>query len=709
CASWQSTMPASLRQLAQEVYTACNALSCWQARQRQRQAAAEGNQLARCESELRRTIRVLRRRRQAILRKIDAERPAYSLHPEHGRFCECAAHPAPDFVAASRAPRATAGPTAQRAVATEIHRLANERLSRLAEIARTELELAELKKQQTVPSAAAPNLTAMAGDYLRRLSVQAYRGMCVSCLGDPAGSYQVVIEDSAGRTSDYRDLPSGTKDQVYLAFCLAVSAAGAQRGWRLPLVLNAAFTDFPSRHIDEVLSVLRSCGSGQQILCLTRHEHVSDVARRMDIPVYQLSSPGSDERPSSEAPPADLVRLGGRSTPPAMANPREEPFQQLSSLEADYLLHEHDPIERSPSLDEQAAVRLRQHGIARVGDLLRISTADMALDLRGLGITLEMLETWQAQARLMCELRGLRPYDARILVACGIRSAEQLVRMQPGALRARVHDLSATPHGQTVMLSGTEGELSRVTDWIGAARSAVEQAARLRVNRLTDMSEGDVAYPPPLLSDGHHEVAERARRSRTGHRRYRERRTGSEQASRRHRDGHRAATGAEVPPEVEQDAVVALPGPAAVRRFYLQPADSIEAAPSIGQAMARRLQAIGLLTVADLLQANPETVAPRLAHRRIERDTVQRWQWQSELVCCVPGLRGHDAQLLVAAGITSPAQLAAATAEDLLRRVQQVAGTVEGKRVLRGGQEPDLAEVMDWIHSAGEARTLRAA
>jgi hypothetical protein len=125
--------------------------------------------------------------------------------------------------------------------------------------------------------------------------------------------------------------------------------------------------------------------------------------------------------------------------------------------------------------------------------------------------------------------------------------------------------------------------------------------------------------------------------------------------------------------------------------------------------MAERLSAIEIVTVGELLSADPETLAADLDHRRVDSDTVLDWQQQATLVCRVPMLRGHDAQLLVAAEVTTPEELAQCDAEDLFEAVQEIAQSREGRRIIRGGDPPDLAEVTDWIEYAQHKRELKAA
>ncbi|MEL7335916.1 MAG: DUF4332 domain-containing protein, partial [Planctomycetota bacterium] len=144
-------------------------------------------------------------------------------------------------------------------------------------------------------------------------------------------------------------------------------------------------------------------------------------------------------------------------------------------------------------------------------------------------------------------------------------------------------------------------------------------------------------------------------------------------------------------------------------RFYLHTESDIVDAPSIGPRTAERLRAIGIHTVADLLGADPEEVADQLNHRRFGADRIRAWQQQSILMCRIPELRGHDAQLLVAAGMLEAERLSECSPEWLLTQIDPVAESSEGKRILRGSSRPDLEEVTQWIRYAGQSRALAVA
>ena len=149
------------------------------------------------------------------------------------------------------------------------------------------------------------------------------------------------------------------------------------------------------------------------------------------------------------------------------------------------------------------------------------------------------------------------------------------------------------------------------------------------------------------------------------------------------------------------------PGAAGERTtFRLHPADPIVDAPGIGPKTAARFQKIGVEHVTDLLAGDPHDLADRLDTRWIVPEIVRDWQDQAALMCRVPNLHGHDVQILVAVGVTDPADLPGLTAEDLLGLTEPLVNTSEGSRILRGSSPPDLAEVTDWIAWARQARPM---
>jgi hypothetical protein len=143
-------------------------------------------------------------------------------------------------------------------------------------------------------------------------------------------------------------------------------------------------------------------------------------------------------------------------------------------------------------------------------------------------------------------------------------------------------------------------------------------------------------------------------------------------------------------------------------KFYLDRGQPIVNAPSIGNKTAEKMRAAGVKTVGELLASHPEKLAAKLDTPHIVPDVIRQWQAEATLVCRVPGLRGHDAQILVACGIDQPAELAECEPAELLELIQPFVDSSDGKRVLRGGTPPDLDEVAEWIEASQQARSLKA-
>jgi len=135
-------------------------------------------------------------------------------------------------------------------------------------------------------------------------------------------------------------------------------------------------------------------------------------------------------------------------------------------------------------------------------------------------------------------------------------------------------------------------------------------------------------------------------------------------------------------------------------RYRLALADAIEATPSIGPKTAERLGKLGLLTVSDLMQADPAKIAANVGDSRINATTVEGWQDESRLMLAIPGLRVTQSQLLVGAGYRYSEDIAEAQPEALAADILAFAATQSGRRLLRDGEPPDIEKIKAWIDAA---------
>lgn len=138
-------------------------------------------------------------------------------------------------------------------------------------------------------------------------------------------------------------------------------------------------------------------------------------------------------------------------------------------------------------------------------------------------------------------------------------------------------------------------------------------------------------------------------------------------------------------------------------RSRLMPEDPVIDAPSIGKKTARRLNRVGIFTVEDLLKCDSEEIVFELDVRHIDEPTLDDWKAQAVLMIEVPGLRVHDAQILVGAGIRSGDDLANASATKVFHASMGFLKTSEGARVVRDDHVLRETEVNEWIDLAKES------
>ncbi|MAI70220.1 MAG: hypothetical protein CMM01_04840 [Rhodopirellula sp.] len=419
---------------------------------------------------------------------------------------------------------------------------------------------------------------------------------------------------------------------------------------------------------------------------------------------------------------------------PAIGNPSMANDQRLSNVKEDtrmsnnpnvatttsaspFFLSVDSPIDQGPSIDAVAAARLRGLQVSHIVHLMQQDPCRLADALGLANVEANTIRRWQAECRLVCRVPNLRGFDARILVACGITTPATLAATPPLTLLHKVESFLATDRGQQVLLSGSSHELARITGWIATANSQGLASQTDQTNKQSGPSSRN--KQAVSAADDHRrsttkhgtDVAPALKRNHLGEHTRRQKRKHAQV-------NHTSETNRTSFVQFEQHAPVDGQAPATTTeveteirelRFYLQQDAPVVDAPSIGERMEERLQAIGVYTIQDLLDGDAEQIAEQLDHRRVDADTVLQWQQQTTLVCCIPMLRGHDAQLLVAADIVTPEDLAGWDAEELFQIIDPIARSKEGKRILRGGNLPDLEEVSDWINFAQHNRELQAA
>ncbi len=584
---------------------------------------------------------------------------------------------------------------------------------------------------------------AEASAYLQRLTLGRY----TSFHFEPA-TRELSIRGADGQLLPPSALSRGTLDQAALSFRLALVAEYARRGVRLPLVLDDVLVDSDEGRLASAVEVLREVATqGQQVVFLTCQEHLSDLFDEHGFPVRMLT--GGLRRASRPSP----VRI----TPPSrttvevvashsmviesVATPRPlpvdssitrhpsepvvSPFPHIVENtdrdeatvrvrvqpEGPYWLRIDSPIGLLPSLGTQMERRLGTMGIGSLGDLILLDINTVGEELVSLQISPAQVRQWQAEARLLCCVPDLTGPEAQLLAAIGIQNPVELGAEDADALwrrieRARRQDSEAW---QSWMSDRTDWpDVDRLRGWTRNGRRAMSlraasQWAGWRPRRLQDLEQGDWDQWSPDRKRAEREP--RAPRAFLGNERDGQPSERGERAPREdHSQRRRPRTEREPRSTDRSDSEHE-----ATTRFYLEIDSPIVDAPSIGPKMAEKLAKLGILTVHDFLNRSADSIASRLDEARIDLQTIGTWQSQAALMCRVPGLRGHDAMLLIGCGVKTPDQLRSYSAEGLLSQVGPLAASREGQRMLRSASAPDLTEVTDWIRWASESRELRAA
>ncbi len=551
-------------------------------------------------------------------------------------------------------------------------------------------------------------------------------------------SYREVYRDYRPDTNriDHPVPPSQSSERqvVELAIRMAILDSAAHRIGRLPLILDDALDGFNGQTLDHVVRVLiEFARDGQQVLLMTTEEEVAERVRvhhgwvsylnhglaevepqvvkpRLfrdpiyDDVVHRRTRPFASTEfvPSLADVNAQLASIDEHPfetvtfAPPAFVPSSVEPRPVYTSTPINhgrFFLTESSPVEHAPGMQSELGQRVRRLGIQNVRQWVSADPHHLAHRLGNHTVTAEMVARRQAEARLMCGVPQLRAFDARVLAGCGFEHPQALAEMHPGRLLRTVEQFLSTPEGQDIMRTATSFELSRITSWIASAR-------RSRRSRSGESDGGS-------SSDYNRQSRHRDRSER------RSRRVRSVRAPREYdsetptRSGFTAAKSE--PRTSVRTTKRVVEGSNSSLRFYLDPSSPVVDAPSIGPSMAEKLEPCGVTLVRDLLQANAQQLADQLNDKRVSATTIAEWQNQAALVCRIPNLRGHDAQMLVACGITAPEQLLQANASSLHAKVAAFASSKAGQRLLRGAAGADLAEIQEWIAWSHQSRLLRAA
>ncbi len=482
----------------------------------------------------------------------------------------------------------------------------------------------------------------------------------------------IRVVDKQRQAHHAGSLKPAERDQLYLALTLSLVSSFATQGVTLPLVLDEPFLRQDPADAAVMAGVLDRFGrAGHQVLLLTDHSRALDSFESLSTHIVELGREALAPVPRTTSVKKKSSRLV-RETFDGEQSPglRLASGHGAGNIEAVFYLSTHSSLNEFPVLGKDTATVFSRLEIHTVGDLLDADAKTIARRLDRDDISEATVSLWQSHMRLLCEVPELTLNDAQLLTAVGIMSPHDLRHAHTGDLWTLISSFLESERNGRFETNRSRYSRSRTDDWIYAAGGARERSSRRGASSSSNSSRRN---------------ASRGNRSRSN---------GSR--SRRNGDARRTSSNGSDRQSHEW-------------RFHLELSSDVEAAPSIGPKTAERLAKVGIHTVNDLLEADPESTAELLDTRHIRSKTILEWQNQARLVCQIPELHGYGAMLLVACGLTKPNEISSFDPTELISRVQEFCETKQGQRILRSAEAPSAKRISRWIELAQHCRSLEAA
>lgn len=494
-----------------------------------------------------------------------------------------------------------------------------------------------------------------------------------------------AIIDREGRVLAIDELTPAQQDQLYLALTLALVSSFSARGIDLPLFLDEPFLRQDPRGVAAMAGVLHEfADQGRQVILFTedqeakrRFESLGDEVRDIDSLRREGRIVAPSPAPVVEEPAPEAVgtvkivrETVGERKPQLRIAGEWSPDDDEQEV---FFLSRTGSIADFPVLGNDTAKIFGELKIATVEDLLAADAEDVAARLNRPGVTAEAVRLWQTHMSLMCFVPGVSLNDAQVLAANEIGSPEALFAIDVRLLSESIEQFLSSDRGRRFAALRSRYTRDQLAEVQKLARTQRENWLLAKkkygwVDRPTQAA----AAPRPA------KVEKPTKREPT------------------------AVATARVVSKKTGKSTTPL-------RFFLQRSSPVVDAPSIGPIAAERLAGVGIRTVADLLNVDPESIAAELGAAKVTAGVITRWQREARLVCRIPELRGVGAQLLVASGFHEAEQVAGAKSDDLVQRVRETCRGPQGQRILRNGGAPSSERIAEWIRHAAQMRPLEAA
>jgi predicted flap endonuclease-1-like 5' DNA nuclease len=193
------------------------------------------------------------------------------------------------------------------------------------------------------------------------------------------------------------------------------------------------------------------------------------TAFRTGTPARQTPKPvkKAKAKPATRIEPKPAARPEtAKATPPTAAK----------ALTRDRLSPD-DPIVDAPSIGPKTAARFAAIGLHKVKDLLSISPENAAMQINLRHINARTIRDWQSQAELACSIPNITSLAAQLLVAVGVRDADQLMNADPDTLVNLIEEYCETAEGQRTLRDAGPPTREDIDEWIEAAHDAIEREA----------------------------------------------------------------------------------------------------------------------------------------------------------------------------------------------------------------------------------------
>ena len=158
---------------------------------------------------------------------------------------------------------------------------------------------------RTVERERQPETLREASSFLNQLTDGKY-----SRIWTPLGTNKLMI-DGEENSLPLDVLSRGTREAVFIALRLSLTAAYARRGVMLPLVLDDVLVNFDGERAEHAAQTLKTFSElGHQVMMFTCHEHIVDIFHEIDVEVRLLPAQGEPARveilePEYEEEPAE--------------------------------------------------------------------------------------------------------------------------------------------------------------------------------------------------------------------------------------------------------------------------------------------------------------------------------------------------------------------------------------------------------------------